>query len=462
MTSAATPPIERPRSREIGGMLKLASPLIVNNLAIAGMGVADTVMSGKIGARELAAVAVGSSVWMLFFLFALGVLMAISPISARHIGGGRGHLIGRYARQGFWLSLMLSSLVFVVLYFGSRAALTAIGIDEGFRDLTADYLRAIVFGAPAGFAYLALRYTTEGVGWTRPVMFVSIGALGVNVTGNWIFMFGNLGAPELGAVGAGVASAITMYFMFFALLIYMWRSPRYHSFDIFTLGRGPQWMEMRQILALGLPIMVSIVAEAGLFSAVSLLMGKLSASIVAAHQIALNYASTMFMIPMGLNSATTVLVSQAIGQGNLELARSRGFLGIGLCAGFMAISAGGLLLFRDGIVGIYTQDPQVQAIALSLLLVAAIFQISDGIQVGAAGALRGLHDTRVPMFLTTFSYWVIAFPLAYAAALSLKLSPAMIWGGFVVGLTISAVLLVTRFYWASKQTARLTALSQAD
>ena len=204
----------------------------------------------------------------------------------------------RYARQGFWLSLMLSSLVFVVLYFGSRAALTAIGIDEGFRDLTADYLRAIVFGAPAGFAYLALRYTTEGVGWTRPVMFVSIGALGVNVTGNWIFMFGYLGAPELGAVGAGVASAITMYFMFFALLIYMWRSPRYHSFDIFTLGRGPQWMVMRQILALGLPIMVSIVAEAGLFSAVSLLMGKLSASIVAAHQIALNYASTMFMIPM--------------------------------------------------------------------------------------------------------------------------------------------------------------------
>lgn len=448
------------RLAEFKHMLRLAGPLIANNLALAGMGVADTAMSGSIGAEELAAVGVGSSVWMLFFLVGLGVLMAISPISARHIGGGRGHLIGRYARQGFWLSLALSVLVFSALFFGARGALVAIGIDPSFRDLTADYLRAIVWGAPAVFAYLVLRYTTEGVGWTRPVMFVSMLGLVVNVTGNYIFMFGKLGAPAMGAVGAGVASAITMWFMLFALLIYMLRSPRYKPFNIFTTGRGPQWLEMRQILVLGLPIMVSIIAEAGLFSAVSLLMGKLSANISAAHQIALNYASTMFMIPMGLNSATTVLVSQAIGRGDIELARMRGYLGIIACALFMTISAGGLMLFRDGIVGLYTSDYEVHAVAMSLLLVAAIFQISDGVQVGAAGALRGLHDTSVPMFLTTFSYWIIAFPLAYAAALHLKLSPAMIWGGFVVGLTISAVLLVSRYHWVSGQTDRLVALSR--
>lgn len=442
-------------------MLKLAGPLIANNLALAGMGVADTAMSGSIGAEELAAVGVGSSVWMLFFLIGLGVLMAISPISARHIGGGRGHLIGRYARQGFWLSLVLSALVFAALFFGARSALAAIGIDESFRHITADYLRSIVWGAPAVFAYLVLRYTTEGVGWTRPVMFVSIGGLCVNVAGNYIFMFGHFGAPAMGAVGAGVASAITMWFMLFALLIYMTRSARYREFDIFSAGRGPQWTEMGQILALGLPIMVSILAEAGLFSAVSLLMGKLSASISAAHQVALNYASTMFMIPMGLNSATTVLVSQAIGRGDIALARSRGYLGIIVCAAFMTLSAGSLLLFRDGIVGLYTSDYEVHAIAMSLLFVAAVFQISDGIQVGASGALRGLHDTRVPMFLTTFSYWIIAFPLAYAAALHLKLSPAMIWGGFVVGLTVSAVLLVSRYHWVSGQTARLRQLAES-
>ena len=436
---------------ELTALVRLAAPIIVNNLAIAGMGFADTVMAGKIDARALAAVAVGNSAWMLFFLFALGVLMAISPIGSRYVGGGRGHLMGRYARQGLWLSLMLAAIVVSAIRFGAADALAWIGIDPEFRQTTVDYLRAIVWGAPAAFAYLALRYTTEGIGWTRPVMYVSIGALVVNVAGNWVFMFGNLGAPAMGAVGAGVASAITMYFMFVSLLAYMLFSPRYREYEIFHFGRGPQWGEMREILALGLPIMVSIIAEAGLFSAVSLLMGKLSANIAAAHQVALNYASTMFMIPMGLNSATTVLVSRSLGAGDVAMARTRGWLGIGACAGFMAVSAAVMLVFKDGIVAFYTDDPGVQSVALSLLFVAAIFQVSDGVQVGAAGALRGLHDTRVPMYLTTFSYWVIAFPLAYAAALHLKLSPAMIWGGFVVGLTVSAVLLVARFSWSSQR-----------
>lgn len=440
---------------EFTGLVRLAAPIIVNNLAIAGMGFADTVMAGSIDARALAAVAVGNSTWMLFFLFALGVLMAISPIGSRYVGAGRGALMGRYARQGLWLSLGIAASVLAAIQLGAAAALEAIGIDPEFRQLTADYLHAISWGAPAAFAYLVLRYTTEGIGWTRPVMYVSIGALAVNVTGNWVFMFGNLGAPAMGAVGAGVASAITMYFMLGSLLAYMLLNPRYREYEIFRLGRGPQWAEMREILALGLPIMVSIIAEAGLFSAVSLLMGKLSASIAAAHQVALNYASTMFMIPMGLNSATTVLVSRALGAGDVAGARLRGWLGIAACAGFMTVSALGLLLFRDQIVGFYTDDQSVKTIALSLLLVAAIFQVSDGVQVGAAGALRGLHDTRVPMYLTTFSYWIIAFPLAYAAALHLKLSPAMIWGGFVVGLTVSAVLLVSRFAWSSRQRDRL-------
>ncbi len=444
---------------EFTGLVRLAAPIIVNNLAIAGMGFADTVMAGSIDAKALAAVAVGNSTWMLFFLFALGVLMAISPIGSRYVGAGRGHLMGRYARQGFWLSLVIAAAVLATIQLGAAGALEAIGIDPEFRQLTVDYLRAISWGAPAAFAYLVLRYTTEGIGWTRPVMYVSIGALAVNVTGNWVFMFGNLGAPAMGAVGAGVASAITMYFMLASLLVYMLLNPRYRAYEIFKLGRGPQWAEMREILALGLPIMVSIIAEAGLFSAVSLLMGKLSASIAAAHQVALNYASTMFMIPMGLNSATTVLVSRSLGAGDVAGARLRGWLGIAACAGFMTISALGLLLFRDQIVGFYTDDQSVQAIALSLLFVAAIFHVSDGVQVGAAGALRGLHDTRVPMFLTTISYWIIAFPLAYAAALHLKLSPAMIWGGFVVGLTVAAVLLVSRFAWTSRQRERLEAFA---
>lgn len=444
---------------ELRRLLWMAAPLIANNLAIAGMGLADTLMSGRIGASAQAAVGVGSSVWMLFWLFTMGILMAISPIGATHIGAGRSQMIGRYARQGLWLAAVLSVATIAVMFWIAVPALAVIGIDPAFRDIAGDYLEVIVLGAPGGFAYLALRFTTEGLGWTGPIMAVSVTALVVNVIANYAFMFGHFGAPEMGAVGAAVGSAITMWYMFAAMLAIMLLSPRYRPYQIFRLGSGPQASALRDILALGLPIMVAIIAEVGLFSGVSLLMGMLSANIAAGHLIALNYASTMFMVPMGLNSAITALVGNAIGRGDVGLARFRGVLGIVCCAAFMCVSAAVLLLFRDTIVGWYTEVPEVYEVAISLLFVAAIFQISDGIQVGAAGALRGLHDTQVPMYLTTFSYWGIGFPLAWAAALPLAMSPAMIWVGFVAGLTVSAILLVSRFRWISHQEARLLALS---
>ena len=455
--SDATAPISP--ATEFRGLVRLALPLVINNLALAGMGFFDTVMSGRISPEALAAVAVGSSVWMLLFLIALGILMAISPLGARHVGGGRPEEVGRYARQGFWLSQVLGLFILLTGQFAMQPLLTLIGIDPAFRDTTVAYLAAISWAAPAVCAYLVLRYTTEAVGRTLPVMVVSVIGLGVNVFGNWVFMFGNLGAPELGAVGAGVASAINLYVMFAVMLGYMYFSPSYAPFRIFKLGRGPQWRYLGEIVVLGVPIMVSMVAEAGLFAAVSLIMGTLSATIAAAHQVALNYASTMFMIPLGMNSATTVLVSQAIGRHELALARARGYLGIAACGLFMMVSAAVMLLFPDQIVGLYTDDGDVHAIAMTLLAVAAIFQVSDGVQVGAAGALRGLQDTRMPMLLTTLSYWVIAFPLALAAATVWQMPPAMIWVGFVVGLTVAAVLLVTRYAWASRQTARLAALA---
>ncbi|MEM8548492.1 MAG: MATE family efflux transporter [Pseudomonadota bacterium] len=452
-TTSRTPP-----HGEVRRLLTLAAPLIINNLALAGMGLADTVMAGRgLGAAALAAVAVGSSAWFLFFFIPLGILTAISPIGARYIGAGQPTLIGRYLRQGGYLSQVIAAFIMAVIWFGAAPTLTAIGIDPEFRHLTVDYLRAIIWGAPAICAYLVLRYTTEATGYTLPVMLVTIVSLVVNVIGNYAFMFGNFGAPALGAAGAGVASAITMWAMFLLMLGYMVWNPRYRQYELFVASRGPSWPELREIVVIGVPIMVSIVAEAGLFSAVSMLMGRLSANIAAAHQIAMNYATFMFMVPLGLNGATTILVGQAIGQSDLALARSRGFRGIVLCGAFMAVSAAVLLLFRDGIVSLYTSDPDVQAVALTLLLVAAVFQISDGIQVGASGALRGLQDTQVPMYLTTVAYWGIGFPLAYVAALVLRWSPAMIWCGLVVGLTCSAVALIVRFNWSSGALERLRA-----
>jgi MATE family multidrug resistance protein len=436
---------------EAGRLVRLAGPLIGNNLAIAGMQFADAVMAGRLGSRDLAAVAVGGSVWMVVFLFAMGTLMAISPLVAERYGAGKYRLIGRYVRQGFTIALAFGVGIVVLLWSAARPALELIGIDPGFRELTGDYVEAIALGGPGLCLYLVLRFTSEAIGWTRPIMYVSLMALVVNVIGNYALMWGNFGFPALGAQGCGLASAIAMWFLLIAMAVYVLASERYRPFAIFAKLPRPRWRLQRQVLRVGLPIAVTIVAEAGLFAAISLLMGTLSANVAAAHQIAVNFASTMFMIPLALNSATTVRVGQALGRRELATARFRGWVGIWLCGFCMGVSALGLLLFRESVVDIYTSDPEVSAIAVTLLFVAAVFQISDGIQVGAAGALRGYQDTRIPMFLTTLAYWIIAFPLALLAAKRYALQPELIWGGFVVGLTVAAVLLVWRYNVISRR-----------
>ncbi|MDA0705781.1 MAG: MATE family efflux transporter [Proteobacteria bacterium] len=430
---------------ELRALLGLAGPLIVNNLSMAGIHFADAVMAGRLGAESLAAVAVGGSVWFFGFAFCLGTMMAISPIAARHYGAGNPEIIGRYTRQGILLGIIMAIALIAIFYLFAGSALDLVGIDPQFRELTEGYVLAIVLGAPGIFIFLALRFTTEGIGETRPIMYVSVASLFVNVFLNWVLMYGKLGAPALGAVGCGLASAITMWMMMISLAIYMWRSKIYASMQIFSRAGRLRAAALKEILVLGLPIAITITAEAGLFNAASVLMGTRSASIAAAHQVAINFASLMFMIPLALSAAITVRVGHALGSGNAQAARFSGGFGIAACAIFMTCSAVFMLLFRDMVVSMYTDDPSVTSIAINLLLAAAIFQVADGVQIGAAGALRGYKDTHFPMAINTFAYWVLAFPLAYMAAVTYKAAPVYTWVAFIVGLSVAATLLTWRF-----------------
>ena len=432
-------------------LLKLAGPLIINNLSISGMQFADAVMAGRLGAEALAAVAVGASVWFLGLTVCLGLMMAVSPIAARYNGAGEPDMIGRYTRQAIWLGVTLGLALFTLAQLFVEPILAFIGIDEGFREITVGYVRAIVFGYPAICVFFAFRFTTEGIGLTRPIMYTSLFALASNVFLNWVFMFGKLGVPAYGAVGCGMASAVTVYLMTFVLVSYMGMGRAYKPLNIFDRFAPVRLPVLKELLALGVPIAVTITAEAGLFSAISILVGTRGAEITAAHQISLNFAATMFMIPLALSAATTVRTGHALGSGNAAEARLAGMTGILMCAIFMAFSATFLLLFRDLVVGIYTNDPRVIEIAISLLLMAAVFQVADGVQIGAAGALRGYKDTRMPMVINTFSYWVLGFPLAYLAAITFQAPPSYIWGGFVLGLTVAAVLLTFRFERLSRK-----------
>ena len=437
-------------------LLRLGGPLMVNNLAVAGMNFADAVMAGSLGAKELAAVAVGGSFWFLGFSLSLGILMAISPIVARHFGAGNFDLIGRYTRQGIYLSVLMGIPIILMGQFAAAPLLEKFGIDPEFRDLTVGYVGAITWGAPGIFIFLALRFTTEGVGHTRPIMFTSVFALVCNVFLNYVLMFGHFGAPALGAVGCGYASAISMWIVMVALGGYVMFNSHYRPFHIFSRLAPLRLSAFREIIYLGLPIAITITAEAGLFSAVSILMGTRGTEITAAHQIAINFASTMFMVPLALSAATTILVGQQIGAGKFKEARIGGAVGIMLCAGFMFLSAAFLLIFRNTIVGFYTDDAAVTGIAISLLLMATLFQVADGVQIGAAGALRGYKDTSVPMVINIGAFWVLAFPLAYLAAITYQAPPNYVWAAFVVGLGVAATLLTWRFSRLSRRAVMQT------
>jgi len=432
------------RSQSVS-IARIGGPLIVNFLAVAGMGLADTVMAGRLGADALAAVSVGHNTWMLAFSVCLGILMALSPIIARYYGAGEIGKIGRYTRHGMYLGFLLGLVILLCGRLLAESVLTFIGIDDGFRHLTVQYVRALLFGAPGILMFIALRFTSEGIGYTRPIMFTSVFSLICNVLLNYALMFGHFGAPALGVEGCAYASAITMWIVMIALSLFMNFNPKLKALKVFTRIGQFRPVLFREIIGLGVPIAIMITAEVGLFAVVSILVGTRGVEITAAHQIALSYASSMFMIPLALSSATTVQVGHMLGAGRRADARTAGFAGITMSALFMALSALVLLVFRDQIIKIYTDDVGVTGIALSLLLVAAIFQVADGVQISAAAALRAYKDTAFPMAINIFAFWVVAFPLAYLAAITYELPANQIWVAFVVGLGIAAILLTWRF-----------------
>lgn len=431
---------------ESKALFALSVPLIINNLILGLTTFIDFVMAGKISALDLAAVGVGNTVWAFVFLAGLGVIMAMNPITAQLDGAGKHAEIGEAGRQSLWLGFFIALLIFWFLRHGADNVMQWVGVKEELIPTAHGYLSAMSFGSFAIYAFLSLRYISEGVGHTRPIMFIAFIGLVVNAIGNYILMFGKFGAPALGAIGCGYATAISMWCTFTGMLVYVLKTGRiYAKLRLFERFEWPHLSRLRELLGVGLPIGGSVSAEVGLFSAAGLMMGTLGTKDAAAHSIAINYASTMFMIPLALNSAIMIRVGQAVGANNLRRARFSGWVGIGMCGIFMTFSALVLLVFRGPITTFYVDDEAVQAIAMQLLLMAVIFQISDGVQVGAAGAVRGFRDTKVPFLINVFSYWVIGFPIAWYAGTQLGWRGEGVWGGLAVGLTVGAILLCWRF-----------------
>ncbi|HEY1991381.1 MAG TPA: MATE family efflux transporter, partial [Gammaproteobacteria bacterium] len=334
-------------------MLGIGLPIMVHNLALVGMGLTDAIMAGLLGAKTLAGVAVGSSAWAPVFLFSLGLLMAQSPTTAHLFGAGKQRDIGSYARQMAWIS-QLVGWAGLFLLRNLQPFLHAIHIEAEIVPVADGYLKAVAWGLPGLCLYQVLRFTSEGIGRTRVLVLMACGGLLVNGVLDYVFMYGKLGLPAMGATGTGYATAVTQWLMFLGMLLYVTRRVHYRPLEVFSAFDWPEAEKFKELLFLGVPMAVSIFMESSLFSGVGLMMGTLGTDIVAAHQIALNYASFVFMVPMSIALAISVRVGHALGRGDRAEARLAGFTGIGLCLCFEVLSAGSMALLPHQIVGLYT------------------------------------------------------------------------------------------------------------
>lgn len=431
--------------KEAGLTLKIGLPVIIAQLLQMSMNFVDTVMAGNLSAQDLAAVAVGGAVFMPFIMLAAGILMAVTPVVAQLVGARNFKDIGVNARQVLWLSLILSVPIFFLIR-NLEFVMHFLNVTPAIIPVAQGYLDAISWGVFAVCGYMALRFFNEGLSATRPGMYFALLGVFVNVIGNYVFMYGKLGFPELGARGCGYASSVVGLVMFLGMLIFTMNYKPYKRFDIFSSFRKPEWPYLKELLQVGVPIGLSSTMEVSMFALVSLLMGSLSTIAVAGHQVAINFAAMTFMVPFGLSTAITTRVGNAIGKGTMYEARRRGYIGISLATFFMCITAVVMYLVPDMIASMYTQDAAVQKVAISLIYMAAIFQISDGLQVSGYGALRGLKDTKIPMFVNFVAYWLVGLPMGYYLGIVRGVGPQGLWIGLIAGLTIAAVLHNVRFY----------------
>ncbi|MGE5704620.1 MAG: MATE family efflux transporter [Clostridia bacterium] len=433
-------------SQKIRQMLSILLPVLITQLALFSMNFFDTVMSGHASSVDLAGVAIGSSIWAPVSAGLTGILVAVTPIIAQHLGANRKEKIPGAFLQALYVSVGLSTFVVLLGVFFLRTILGLMDLEDSVRGVAFHYLLALSFGIFPLFAYTVFRSFIDAHGHTRVTMIISLAALPVNVVLNYLFIFGKFGFPQMGGVGAGVASAITYWVIIALSFLFVFRSESFSSYRLFQQMPRISFAQWKELLRIGIPIGLAISLEVGVFAVVTLLMSGYSTTTIAAHQAAINFASFLYMIPYSIASALTILVGYEVGAKRPRDARQYSFLGIGLAAGLACLCAAFLLLYNQQVAAMYTIDSGVLALTQQFLLYAIFFQMSDAIASPIQGALRGYKDVNVTFVVAIVSYWVIGLPVGYALAAYTDLEAFGYWIGLITGLAAGAICLFVRLY----------------
>lgn len=439
---------------ELRRLVRLSLPLILAQVAHMAMGFVDTVMAGRVSPADLAAVAIGSSIWFPIVLSAGGILMAITPMVAQHFGGANHQAIPTVLRQGLWIALLIGLGGFLLLR-NVEWLLDILNLEKEVQLLAGGYLQAIAWGFPALAIYQALRSFSEGISLTRPIMVIGFLGLACNIPANYVLIYGKLGFPAMGGVGCGWATALVLWVMMLALAVLIRRGRGYRFLPPLLAWAPPDPGLIGQMVRLGFPIGIALFIETSMFAVIALLVASLGATVVAGHQIALNVTSLIFMVPLSFSMAITIRVGQALGRGDRGAARFSALGGILTTMVTAMFFSGAILLFAPAIAALYSPDAAVRQAAVHLLFFAALFQVSDALQVSATGSLRGYKDTRVPMVITFIAFWFIGLPTGYLLGLSpwlgLHLGAKGFWIGLVAGLTTAALLQSRRLWNVSRR-----------
>ncbi|MEK4998421.1 MATE family efflux transporter [Paenibacillus odorifer] len=430
--------------QKAGQFFHILFPILVTQIALSAITFFDTNMSGKFGTVDLAGVAIGTSLWIPIQTGLSGILMGITPIVSQLIGNKKDKDVAFQVTQGIWLSLIVSIIVLLIGSFALSPILNFMNLEPGVRDVAFRFLSAISFGIIPLFGYTVLRSCIDALGQTRVSMCITLIALPVNVGLNYLLIFGNFGFPRLGGVGAGVASAITYWVIFAVALLFIYRSQAFVNLRLFRNFHFISLNSIKDLLKIGVPIGFSIFFETAVFSAVTLLMSRFDTVTIAAHQAAINFATTLYMIPLSICISLTILVGFETGSGRQKDARQYAIMGIGLAA-ILSLATALLLLFAGNhVAGLYSDEPDVISLIQHFLIYAIFFQISDAIATPTQGALRGYKDVNPAFIICFIAYWVIGLPTGYVLATYTDLGAFGYWIGLITGLAIGATLLLSR------------------
>jgi MATE family multidrug resistance protein len=422
---------------------KLALPVSIGFLGHVMLGVVDSIMIGNLGAKYLAASSLANSLLILILVLGIGLSIAITPLVAIASGSKNNDECGIVLRQGLLVN-MIFSILLVVLSYSTAELIVYLKQPEEVAHLAESYMKILSFSMIPFMLFQTFKQFIEGLGFTKPAMYVNIVANFVNVLGNWILIYGNLGFPRLELDGAGYASLLTRIFIAVALFVYVIKSKYFKEYDASLKFKSINFRIIKKIIGIGVPSGLQMLFEAGAFSFSAIMIGWLGTKYLAAHQIAINLASATFMIILGINSAATIRVGFFLGEKNFSGMQKASFSALGMSILLMAVFGMIFIVFRNFLPTIYINDSEVISLASALLIIAAIFQIFDGTQAVGLGILRGMTDVKIPMVISLIAYWAIGIPLGYYLGFINDLKAGGVWIGLTSGLIIAAVFFTIR------------------